>query len=229
MVIGGKRQRSALTVSSNHVETSQQSTPGTVPRVSDETPLSSPPLAKSSVASTTPAKRGREKSRGVTFAKVRANGNCFMKSNDVFLMISRLWMLLHSQEHSRINTNNRAKLKVQHTGGSKPFVWHRKKLKKMMEIQSQSTTESGAPKDVDIFTQVLGTRSSYVRGLGRSVKPIAASSSTLSIQRDLELVRELEAAKATIEELKARQSEYDILKNQQAEMQEAQRQIQEQL
>ncbi|KAB1199529.1 hypothetical protein CJ030_MR0G021698 [Morella rubra] len=105
----------------------------------------------------------------------------------------------------------------------------RENYEKMVEIQSQSTTESGAPKDVDIFTQVLGTRSGYVRGLGRSVKPIAASSSTVSIQRDPELVRELEAAKATIEELKARQSEYDNLKNQQAEMQEAQRQIQEQL
>ncbi|KAB1213184.1 hypothetical protein CJ030_MR4G013688 [Morella rubra] len=76
------------------------------------------------------------------------------------------------------------------------------KEEEMVEIQSQSTTESGAQKDVDIFTQVLGTRSGYVRGLGRSVKPIAASSSTLSIQRDLEHVRELETAKATIEELK---------------------------
>ncbi|KAB1202583.1 Endochitinase PR4 [Morella rubra] len=65
MAIGGKCQRSALAVSSNHVETSQptQSTPGTMPR-----------------------------------------------------------------EHNRINTNNRAKLKVYHTGGSRPFVWHRKKL-----------------------------------------------------------------------------------------------------
>ncbi|KAB1227119.1 hypothetical protein CJ030_MR1G001052 [Morella rubra] len=77
------------------------------------------------------------------------------------------------QERSRINTNNRAKLKVHHTGGSRPFVWHRKKLQgprlehqqlqiyieKMVEIQSQSTIESGAPKDVDIFTQVLGTKS----------------------------------------------------------------------
>ena len=51
-----------------------------------------------------------------------------------------------------------------------------------------------------------------MRGLGRSVKPIAASSSTMSIQRDPELVRELEAAKATIEEVESRQSEYDNLK-----------------
>ncbi|KAB1209984.1 hypothetical protein CJ030_MR6G020128 [Morella rubra] len=168
------------------------------------------------------------------------------------------------QDRSRINTNNRAKLKVHHTSGSRPFVWHRKKLQdpeagtptaadlyskthnkkngegwvsdvarknyeKMMEIQSQSTTESGAPKDVDIFTQVLGTKIWLCERFGRSVKPIAASSSTVSIQRDPELVCELEAAKATIEELKSRQSEYDNLKNQQKEMQEAQRQIQEQL
>ncbi|KAB1216595.1 hypothetical protein CJ030_MR4G007131 [Morella rubra] len=86
-------------------------------------------------------------------------------------------------------------------------------LEKMVEIQSQSTTESGAPKDVDIFTQVLGTKSGYVRRLGHSVKPIAASSSTVSIQRDPELVCELEATKATIEELKSRQSKYDNLKN----------------
>jgi hypothetical protein len=99
----------------------------------------------------------------------------------------------------------------------------------MVEIQSQSTIESEAPKDVDVFTQVLGKKPGYVRGLGRSVKPIIASSSTMSIQRDPELLRELEAAKATIEELKSRQSEYDDLKNQQVEMQEAQRQIQEQL
>ncbi|KAB1206056.1 hypothetical protein CJ030_MR7G009285 [Morella rubra] len=80
---------------------------------------------------------------------------------------------------------------VHHTGGSRPFVWHRKKLQdfevgtptaadlyskmhhkkngegwvtdvarenyeKMVEIQSQSTTKSGALKDIDIFTQVLG-------------------------------------------------------------------------
>ncbi|KAB1223306.1 hypothetical protein CJ030_MR2G024664 [Morella rubra] len=117
---------------------------------------------------------------------------------------------------------------VHHTGGSRPFVCHRKKLQdpdggtptaadlyskthhkrngegwvsdvardnyeKMVDIQSQSSIESRAPKDVDIFTQVLGKRSGYVRGLGRSVKPSAASSSTLSIQRDPELLRELEA------------------------------------
>ena len=81
-----------------------------------------------------------------------------------------------------------------------------------MEIQSQSNIESRAPIDVDIFTQVLGTKSGYVRGLGRSVKPIVALSSTMTIQRDFKLVREEEAAKATIEELKARQSEYDNLK-----------------
>ncbi|KAB1212967.1 hypothetical protein CJ030_MR5G005113 [Morella rubra] len=169
---------------------------------------------------TTPAKRGSGKSRGVTFAKVRASSKMPVNIPDGHRA---------QMERSRINTNNKVKSKAHHIGGSRPFVWHRKKLEKMVEIQSQSTTESGAPKDVDIFTQVLGTRSGYVRGLGHSVKPIAASSSTLSIQRDPEIVHELEATKATIKELKARQSEYDILKNQQAEMQEAQRQIQEQL
>ncbi|KAB1200819.1 hypothetical protein CJ030_MR0G006178 [Morella rubra] len=150
-----------------------------------------------------------------------------------YAVYPRLWMLLHLQERSRINTNNRSKLKVHHPGGSRPFVWHRKEVarpkggtptaidlyskthhkkngegwvsdvarenyEKMVDIQSQSTIESGAPKDVDIFTQVLGKK-------------------IWLCERDLELVRELEAAKATIEELKSRQSEYDNLKNQQEE------------
>lgn len=52
MAIGGKRHRSALTISSSNAESSQpmQSTPGTTPRVSGDTPLSSAPLAQSSVA-----------------------------------------------------------------------------------------------------------------------------------------------------------------------------------
>ncbi|KAB1206499.1 hypothetical protein CJ030_MR7G000045 [Morella rubra] len=177
---------------------------------------------------TTPAKRGSGKSRGVTFAKVRASNdfelnydrqedretvNSIMNAAFKNHKANYTNILRSSGERSRINTNNKVKSKAHHIGGSRPFVWHRKKLEKMVEIQSQSTTESEAPKDVDIFTQVLGTRSGYVRGLGHSVKPIAASSSTLSIQRDPEIVHELEATKATIKELKARQSEYDILKN----------------
>ncbi|KAB1217398.1 hypothetical protein CJ030_MR4G020923 [Morella rubra] len=273
MAIGGKCQRSALTVSSNHLETSQPmqstlSTTSRAPTVSAETPITSPGLAQSSVASTTPAKRGCGKSRRVIFAKVQGNVRMHAPfGTSTWAKVSnsiKEYIRERVLERSRINTTNRAKLKVHHTGGSRPFVWHRKKLQdpeigtptaadlyskthhkkngegwvsdvarenyeKMVEIQSQSTTESGAPKDIDIFTQVLGTRSDYVRGLGRSMKPIAASSSTMSIQRDSELVRELEAAKATIEELKSRQSEYDNLKNQQVQMQEAQRQIQEQL
>ncbi|KAB1199528.1 hypothetical protein CJ030_MR0G021697 [Morella rubra] len=151
MAIGGKRQRSALTISSNHVETSQptQSTPGTAPRVSDETPLNSPPLAQSSVAC-----------------------NCFMKSNDIFLMISRLWMLLHLQERSRINTNNRAKLKVHHTGGSRPFVWHRKKLQ---------DPEVGTPTAADLYSKTHNKKNGegWVSDVARENYEVLAASGSL--------------------------------------------------
>ncbi|KAB1215821.1 hypothetical protein CJ030_MR4G010965 [Morella rubra] len=48
------------------------------------------------------------------------------------------------QERSRINTNNRAKLKVHHTGGSRPFVWHRKKLQ---------DPEVGTPTAADLYSK----------------------------------------------------------------------------
>ncbi|KAB1199652.1 hypothetical protein CJ030_MR0G018443 [Morella rubra] len=48
------------------------------------------------------------------------------------------------QERSRINTTNRAKLKVHHTGGSRPFVWHRKKLQ---------DPEIGTPTAADLYSK----------------------------------------------------------------------------
>ncbi|KAB1212393.1 hypothetical protein CJ030_MR5G020700 [Morella rubra] len=119
MAIGGKRQRSALTISSNHVETSQptQSTPGTAPRVSDETPLNSPPLAQSSVA----YREAVNSIMNEAFKNHKAKLHKHFKKFGIMDVIA-------FAEHSRINTNNRAKLKVHHTGGSRPFVWHRKKL-----------------------------------------------------------------------------------------------------
>ncbi|KAB1200818.1 hypothetical protein CJ030_MR0G006177 [Morella rubra] len=251
-----------------------QSTPGTTSRVLSEIPISSPILAQSSVASTTPAKRGSGKSRGVIFAKVRASGKMPVSIPDGHRGTdgdesSRLATLIWNTDLKCSEFYISGSVYWYTTGGSRPFVWHRKKLQ---------DAKGGTPTAADLYSKThhkkngegwvsdvarenyfydcrrrwwisnpnqllslehqkmltfllksLGKRSGYVRGLGRSVKPIAASSSTVSIQRDLELVRELEAAKATIEELKSRQSEYDNLKNQQEEMQEAQRQIQEQL
>ncbi|KAB1212602.1 hypothetical protein CJ030_MR5G022569 [Morella rubra] len=48
------------------------------------------------------------------------------------------------QERSRINTNNRAKVKVHHTDGSRPFVWHRKKLQ---------DPKVGTPIAVDLYSK----------------------------------------------------------------------------
>ncbi|KAB1213517.1 hypothetical protein CJ030_MR5G003413 [Morella rubra] len=230
------------------------------PTVLAETPINSPGLTQSSVASTTPAKRGRGKSRGVTFAKVRGNvrmhapfgmptlgkgfkfykriyqGACLddfelnydrqedretvnsimnaafknhkaklHKHFKKFGVRMKHWNIDQQIPRPEIGTPTAADLysKTHHKKNGEGWVSDvaRENYEKMVEIQSQSTTESGAPKDVDIFTQVLGTRSGY----------------------GSELVRELEAAKATIEELKSRQSEYDNLKNQQVQMQEAQK------
>ncbi|KAB1227066.1 hypothetical protein CJ030_MR1G009585 [Morella rubra] len=165
---------------------------------------------------TTPAKRGRGKSRGVTFAKVQGNGKMPVsipnghrgtdgdESSRLATLIGTLVRMhapfgtptwakvsnsikeyimervlddfelnydrqedretvnsimnmafknhkakLHKHfkkfgERSRINTTNRAKLKVHHTGGSRPFVWHRKKLQ---------DPEIGTPTAADLYSK----------------------------------------------------------------------------
>ncbi|KAB1226455.1 hypothetical protein CJ030_MR1G014162 [Morella rubra] len=225
MAIGGKRQRSALTVSSNHLETSQpmQSTPGTTSRERDDFELNYDQQEdRETVNSIMNAAFKNHKAKlHKHFKKFGSKDEALEHrpadtSVENWIACCELFSQPSYQERSRINTTNRAKLKVHHTGGSRPFVWHRKKLQ---------DPEIGTPTAADLYSKTHHKKNGegWVSDVARENYPIAASSSTMSIQRDPELVRELEAAKAIIEELKSRQSEYDNLKNQQVQMQEAQK------
>lgn len=57
--------------------------------------------------------------------------------------------------------------------------------------------------EVQIFTEVLGTKAGYLQGLGCSIKPVESSSANL--------VRSLEEARFEIEIMRARQKDYDEL------------------
>ncbi|KAB1215928.1 hypothetical protein CJ030_MR4G028702 [Morella rubra] len=72
---------------------------------------------------------------------------------------------------------------------------------------------------VEIFTEVLGTKAGYVRGLGRSVRSIGSSSSVSSV----DLSQRLEEARLEIEEMRARQLEYEALLVKRSDMEQTMR------
>ncbi|KAB1216038.1 hypothetical protein CJ030_MR4G022481 [Morella rubra] len=102
------------------------------------------------------------------------------------------------QRRSAINKENRAKLKIVHTSGA------RKKWK--CYSCSTSQRESHTLK-WRFFAEVLGTKAGYVRGLGCSVRSVGSSSSVSFV----DLSRKLEEARLQIEEMRARQLEYEAL------------------
>ncbi|KAB1203282.1 hypothetical protein CJ030_MR8G019420 [Morella rubra] len=71
---------------------------------------------------------------------------------------------------------------------------------KMEALQLQHESEGRSFTEVEIFTEVLGTKVGFVRGLGHSVRKVGLSSSVSSI----DLARRLEEARMEIEEMRAR-------------------------
>ncbi|KAB1219512.1 hypothetical protein CJ030_MR3G012308 [Morella rubra] len=93
------------------------------------------------------------------------------------------------QRRSAINKENRAKLKIVDTYGTRSF----QRAKALLhESEGKSYTE------VEIFAEVLGTKAGYVRGLGRSVRSVGSSSSAASV----DLSWRLEEARLEIEEMR---------------------------
>ncbi|KAB1209747.1 hypothetical protein CJ030_MR6G001834 [Morella rubra] len=72
------------------------------------------------------------------------------------------------QRRSAINKENRAKLKIVHTSKARSFQRARALLVRKMEgVQLQHESEGKSYIEVEIFTEVLGMKVGYVRGLGR--------------------------------------------------------------
>ncbi|KAB1212348.1 hypothetical protein CJ030_MR5G025116 [Morella rubra] len=154
---------------------------------------------------------------------------------------------------SAINKENRAKLKIVHTSGARSFqrarallknpesdeispallykkthtnkdgMWTsedaRENFEKMEALQLQHESEGKSYTEVEIFAEVLGTKAGYVRGLGRSVRSVGSSSSAAFV----DLSGRLEEARLEIEEMRARQMEYEALLVKQSDMEQTMR------
>ncbi|KAB1218831.1 hypothetical protein CJ030_MR3G007330 [Morella rubra] len=145
-----------------------------------------------------------------------------------------------ARRRSAINKENRAKLKIVHTSGARSFQRTRALLKNpesdeispALLYKKTHTNKDGMWTSEDArenfekmealvavrvrgkvihrsgdFAEVLGTKAGYVRGLGRSVRSVGSSSSVSSV----DLSRRLEEARLQIEEMRARQLEYEAL------------------
>ncbi|KAB1206521.1 hypothetical protein CJ030_MR7G000023 [Morella rubra] len=77
----------------------------------------------------------------------------------------------------------------------------------MEALQLEHESKGKSFTEVQTFIDILGTKAGYVRGLDRLVWHVGASSSVLSV----DLVWRLEEARVEIEEMKARQMEYEKL------------------
>ncbi|KAB1223509.1 hypothetical protein CJ030_MR2G016877 [Morella rubra] len=112
------------------------------------------------------------------------------------------------QRKSAINKENRAKLKIVHTSGARSFQRARALLvRKNGGVTVAARVEGKSYIEVEIFAEVLGTKAGYVRGLGRSVRSVGS----FSLATYVDLSRRLEEARLEIEEMRARQMEYEAL------------------
>ncbi|KAB1225377.1 hypothetical protein CJ030_MR1G015683 [Morella rubra] len=86
---------------------------------------------------------------------------------------------------------------------------------KMRELQEQTISDGRSYTDIDILHQVLGPKPSYMRGLGRAVKPPRSSGSSST-----RVARQLRKAQLEIDRLKAeREVEVEQMRiEQEAEM-----------
>ncbi|KAB1220265.1 hypothetical protein CJ030_MR3G003075 [Morella rubra] len=78
---------------------------------------------------------------------------------------------------------------------------------KMEALQLQHNSKGKPYTEVEIFAAVLGTKAGYVCGLGRLVRFVGSS----SLVSFVDLSRRLEEARLEIEEMRARQMEYEEL------------------
>ncbi|KAB1211691.1 hypothetical protein CJ030_MR6G022459 [Morella rubra] len=75
----------------------------------------------------------------------------------------------------------------------------RMNFEKMMEVEAQATMEGRTLTDVEVFTQVLGEKRGYVRGLGDSVWPVSTSCSSSSA----DMARRLTETQLELEQIRA--------------------------
>ena len=96
----------------------------------------------------------------------------------------------------------------------------------MVALRAESASDqNSSTSDIEIFTQVLGQRLGYLRGLGHCVKPGPSSSS--SGNASMTSIA-LENANSRIEELTARQHELEAQLAKQADMEMRLKQHEEQ-
>ncbi|KAB1200728.1 hypothetical protein CJ030_MR0G006504 [Morella rubra] len=89
----------------------------------------------------------------------------------------------------------------------------------MEALQLQHESEGKSYTKVEIFLEVLGTKVGYMQGLGRSVWLVGSSSLVSSV----DLSWWLEEARLQIEEMRARQLEYEALLVKRSDMEQMMR------
>ncbi|KAB1208201.1 hypothetical protein CJ030_MR7G012942 [Morella rubra] len=105
-------------------------------------------------------------------------------------------------KRSEQNKKNRSKLTVNHAAGSRSF--------QRTSLHGKTYTE------IEVYSEILGKKSGYVRGLGRAVKP--PPSSTLTTQSS-DLQHQLAKARDEIEAMRAaREKDLQEFAKKQAEM-----------
>ncbi|KAB1205751.1 hypothetical protein CJ030_MR7G028064 [Morella rubra] len=112
-------------------------------------------------------------------------------------------------KRSEQNKKNRSKLTVNHAAGSRSFQRTRACMRQC-DLEGKTYTE------IEVYSEILGKKSGYVRGLGRAVKP--PPSSTLTTQSS-DLQHQLAKARDEIEAMRAaREKDLQEFAKKQAEM-----------
>ncbi|KAB1224441.1 hypothetical protein CJ030_MR2G016330 [Morella rubra] len=119
-------------------------------------------------------------------------------------------------KRSEQNKKNRSKLTVNHAAGSRSFQRTRACMERMDAFQRQCDLEGKTYTEIEVYSEILGKKSGYVRGLGRAVKP--PPSSTLTTQSS-DLQHQLAKARDEIEAMRAaREKDLQEFAKKQAEM-----------
>ena len=86
------------------------------------------------------------------------------------------------------------------------FFFFQDKMISLKDTVADPSDESSV-NDAQIFSQVLGSRSGYLRGLGRCVKPSSTSSSSSKARSNDDKTKKLEEAALEIERLRSKEKE----------------------
>ena len=78
---------------------------------------------------------------------------------------------------------------------------------KSLKNTAADPSDESSVNDAQIFSQVLGSRSGYLRGLGRCVKPSSTSSSSFKTRSNDDKTKRLEEATLEIERLRSKEKE----------------------